>query len=155
MKNLTLIFVILLLTISCDRSTTNNAPLNMNFSAHLDVDLRDAAGNNLAGTDGYDLSSMKVTYTNPIPLQGGCTPDYPQNFTIIQENGEKFIRIFLNVGFPDSATANTEVKWGNNGTDIFKSEIIRGENYILVNKIYRNGEMIVSQWQHGRITIIK
>lgn len=154
MKNILLTGLFLLFITNCNRASANSdEPLNgFVIDSKLDVYLKDTSGKNIVGTTGYD--SFIINYENPIPkLETVINKDRYKIFA--DADGNKFVRIFLNLGLSDSTTTNTEVKWNNEQTDNFKAEIIRGSTYIIVDKVYLNGQLICADRTQKVITLTK
>lgn len=124
----------------------------------LRSNINDESGKNLVGTAGYDKESIKITYSNPVPPKSGAViPDgaTAQHYDIVDDlDGEKFIKVFLNIGNEDSTTADTTIQWNESESDTFRSEIIRGEGHIIVEKVYQNGELVLSDRKKD-LTLIK
>ena len=112
--------------------------------------VKDASGQNLIGTPNYSNESIKVSYIEP------ASQPYKNNYEIeVDQNGNKFLKLFMNSGDKNSLSAKTLIKWNDAERDTLTSEFSKGVNYVILDKVYLGTEVICPDRNHMSATLTK
>lgn len=148
MKKLILLFLLSAISLQCRSNDDADTHLNIDRVMYLYV--KDASGQNLIGTPNYSNESIKVSYIEP------ASQPYENNFEIIaDQNGNKFLKLFMNSGDKNSLSAKTLIKWNDAEQDTLTAEFSKGVNYVILDKVYLGTEVICPDRAHMTGTVIK
>lgn len=143
MKKITLLLTILFL-ISC--SNENDCGC-VNIETNIDIALKDNNGNYLINTSNYPKNNIQVKYLINGTIQNPKNGEGP--IFIDDTNLPTRIRIFLNNTSKEEYPI-TYVKWNDTDTDTIKSHFIRGNNSIILDKIWINNSLVTNFQEPGR-----
>lgn len=150
MKNLIYICVLFNILLSCNRNSDMTDDSNFAIESVMYIYVKDNAGKNLIGTENYNEETIKVTYEEP------SSPPHDKNYVVLTDlDGNKFIKLFLNLGSHDSLSSTTLVKWNENNQDLLRAEISKNNNSALVEKVYLGDDLICPDRDHMTVTLIK
>ncbi|QOW10064.1 hypothetical protein Q73A0000_06645 [Kaistella flava (ex Peng et al. 2021)] len=150
MRNLIYTGVLFSMLLSCDRDSVKTVDPNFAIESVMYIYVNDDAGKNLIGTANYNEETIKVTYEEP------SSPSQDKKYVLLTDlNGNKFIKLFLNLGSHDSLSSTTLVKWNENNQDLLRAEISKNNNSAIVEKVYLGDDLICPDRDHMTVTLIK
>lgn len=154
----TLIILVSIVLSSCSKETGKNETSKTAIDGYVNIYIKNSSGVDLLDSATYpkenykvyyELNGQKILYKNPLM-------DYPGGFFISNENNIHFLRLFLNIE-NNSVVTNTYIEWSPTQTDKLTTVFNIGENFIIADKIFLNGNLVnTTLGITGReITIIK
>ena len=144
MKRLALLFSFIVLLAEC----TKNADPQVVVYNMVEFKVVDSNGNDLLdpeNVDQIDESQIKVFYKVDGQWQEvfDANMDYPRNFFIYQGEYSYRMRVFLN-DTESGVLPETLIQWSDSDADTIQAEFNRTSSSIVLQKIWLNGDPIVS-----------
>lgn len=163
MKNI-FILAIVILCISCNNDAESQQADAI--FAHINVHLKNSAGENILGTDKYPKNKINADYLiNGKIIQNASNaiiPDNPNNVYFVTENNLNHFILFLNYSATEEYPI-TYLHWNGTETDTIKTKYRRESgndgNVVVLEKVWLNDVLVWEVEKQGQtnsdITIVK
>lgn len=137
--NLIFIFSIILLFISCDKSTQSGEYIE----AGIDIYIQNSDGDNLLGKT-YLEQEMRLFYLNNGNIEAVYNPnmDNPRGLEFIDIKGNTALSVFTNLNETDVYTI-TYLSLNEFDMDTIKAHYNRSENSIMLDTVWYNGKRML------------
>ncbi|WBL25070.1 hypothetical protein [Zunongwangia sp. HGR-M22] len=134
--------LIAFLTIGCSQERPGADTFNLDVAVEITVE--NQRGENLldpSHPNSINSDEIKLYYVENGKAQEVYdeTSDLPRSFVVFKSGDEYRMRIVQN--YSDEEEPLTLVQWNERDIDTIKSEYLKGDRYIIQDKIYYNGKL--------------
>ncbi|WBL22970.1 hypothetical protein [Zunongwangia sp. HRR-M8] len=134
--------LIAFLTIGCSQERPGADTFNLDVAVEITVE--NQRGENLldpSHPNSINSDEIKLYYVENGKAQEVYdeTSDLPRSFVVFKSGDEYRMRIVQN--YSDEEEPLTLVQWNERDIDTIKSEFLKGDRYIIQDKIYYNGKL--------------
>ncbi|MDN3595275.1 hypothetical protein [Zunongwangia endophytica] len=134
--------IVAFLAIGCSQDRPGADTFNLDVAVEITVE--DQRGENLldpSHPNAINADEIKLYYVENGKAQEVYdeTSDLPRSFVVFKSGDEYRMRILQN--YSDEDEPLTLVQWNERDIDTIKSEYLKGDRYIIQDKIYYNGKL--------------